>query len=79
VHPNPARGAVQFTAGAATPGSAALVYTVDGRRLARLPLDQGRATWDGRDSRGRLASPGIYLVRVEGEGSAAARFMWLNR
>lgn len=79
VHPNPARGAVQFTAGAAMAGSAALVFTVDGRRLARLPLDQGRATWDGRDSRGRLVAPGIYLVRVEGERSAAARFMWLNR
>lgn len=79
VHPNPARGAVRFTAGAMTPGSSALVFTVDGRRLARLPLDQGRATWDGRDSGGRVVPPGIYLVRVEGEGSAAARFTWLNR
>ena len=77
-HPNPARGAVQLVAGAGHAAGAALVFTVDGRRVRRLPLDQGRATWDGRDESGRSVPAGIYLARLEGERSAAARFMWLN-
>jgi len=76
--PNPARGAVTFAAGARDAAGAVLVYAVDGRRVARLPLEQGRVTWDGRDARGRPVGPGIYLARLEGDRSAAARFMWLN-
>ena len=76
--PNPARGAVTFAAGAAEAAGAVLVLTVDGRRVARLPLAEGRATWDGRDAHGRAVASGIYLARIEGERSAAARFLWLR-
>jgi hypothetical protein len=77
-HPNPARGAVTFAAAAGEDPGAVLVFTVDGRRLARLPLERGRVAWDGRDAGGRPVPSGIYLARLEGERSAAARFMWLN-
>jgi hypothetical protein len=78
VQPNPGRGAVQLAAAAGQAAGAALVFTVDGRRVRRLALDQGRATWDGRDESGRPVPAGVYLARLEGERSAAARFMWLN-
>jgi len=77
-HPNPARGAVHFVAATEGVPRAVLVCTVDGRRVARLPLEQGRATWDGRDVRGRLVSAGVYFARLEGDRLAAAKFMWLN-
>ncbi len=77
-HPNPARGAVHFAAGALDAAGAVLVFAVDGRRVSRLPLERGGATWDGRDMRGRLVPSGIYLARLEGDRSAATRFMWLN-
>ena len=45
------------------------VYSLDGRRRARLPLPlqasgPQRLTWDGRDAQGRLLPPGIYLIDV---------------
>jgi hypothetical protein len=76
--PNPARGVVTFAAGRGASAGAVLVFTVDGRRVARLPLERGLATWDGRDVSGRSVATGIYLARLEGDRSAAARFMWLN-
>ena len=76
--PNPARGTVSFAAGGNGAASAVLVFTEDGRRMARLALERGRATWDGRDPGGRPVPSGVYLARIEGERSAAARFMWLN-
>jgi len=76
--PNPARGTVSFAADAGGASGAVLVFTVDGRRVARLQLDRGRAAWDGRDAGGRPVPSGVYLARLEGERSAAARFMWLN-
>src|SRR5262249_4540041 len=62
--PNPARGAVSFAAGGNVKASAVLVFTVDGRRMARLTLDGGRATWDGRDLGGRPVPSGVYLARI---------------
>jgi hypothetical protein len=76
--PNPARGAVRFAASTAGASGAVLVFTVDGRRVARLMLERGRAAWNGRDAGGRMVPSGVYLARLEGERSAAARFMWLN-
>ena len=45
------------------------MYSLDGRRRARLPLPlqasgPQRLTWDGRDAQGRLLPPGIYLIDV---------------
>jgi hypothetical protein len=54
------------------------VYDAAGRQVARLadgPLAAGmrETTWDGRDARGRRVAPGVYLVRLSGEGFAASR------
>jgi len=76
--PNPARGSVSFAAGASHPAGSVLVFTIAGRRLARVPLERGSATWNGRDLGGRPVPSGVYLARIEGERSAAARFLWLN-
>ena len=45
------------------------VYALDGRRIARLDRglqDSGsqKLDWDGRDARGELLEPGLYLVSV---------------
>lgn len=37
-----------------------------------LPTGQQSLTWDGRDSAGRLVSPGVYHYRVIPEGGAIA-------
>jgi hypothetical protein len=39
-----------------------------------LPAGGHARTWDGRDQAGRLAPPGIYLVRLEAAGRA-----WVGR
>ncbi len=42
-----------------------IVFDVLGREVARLDPGAGHAvTWDGRDSAGRQAPPGVYLVQV---------------
>jgi hypothetical protein len=30
-------------------------------------------TWDGRDARGRTASPGVYLARLKGTHTSASQ------
>ena len=45
------------------------LFTVDGRRVRRIPartIESGRvsAVWDGRDEADRLAPAGLYLVRL---------------
>ncbi len=75
--PNPARGAVHFESEGVADG-AVLLFAVDGRRVARVPLVQGRSSWDGRDERGRRAPAGIYFARIEGQPLAATKFMLLH-
>jgi hypothetical protein len=46
------------------------VYDLAGRRLVALLDDIGEAgpyrpTWDGRDTQGKIAAPGLYVLRVE--------------
>ena len=46
------------------------VYDLSGRLVSRLSEDskeagRHRVTWTGRDGSGRLAPPGIYLVRID--------------
>lgn len=48
----------------------AAVYSLDGRRVrslhsGELPAGAHEITWDGRDSRGRSAPAGVYLVRID--------------
>ena len=46
------------------------VYALDGQRVRQMApvvahaAGMQRVTWDGRDDRGRLAPPGLYLCRV---------------
>jgi hypothetical protein len=50
------------------------------RRLADRVLDaSGTLTWDGRTTSGAPAVPGIYFVRVEGNGRAETRRLALVR
>ncbi len=90
VTPNPARGRVTLRYVTMTPccraPAAALgrlsVYDIRGRavRAFEVPIhSQGQVLWDGRDDAGRAARPGLYLLRLEGEGSVAgSRFIYLG-
>lgn len=55
------------------------VFTLAGQRVRDLsqerqaPSGEYRLEWDGRDEGGRLAPPGIYLVRLRVEGQADQR------
>ena len=67
--PNPFGAALSIrlpAAGHGGEGSLA-IFDVRGRRvLSRIVGEgQGSVTWDGREARGGLAAPGIYLVRYE--------------
>ncbi|MCA9730274.1 MAG: hypothetical protein KC729_21515, partial [Candidatus Eisenbacteria bacterium] len=49
------------------------VFDVSGRRVRTLVdrrLDSGAEalTWDGRDAHGATVTPGVYFVRLVGEG-----------
>ncbi|MBK8167779.1 MAG: T9SS type A sorting domain-containing protein [bacterium] len=83
--PNPfnPRTTVAFTLPAAGPARVSVVDAA-GRQVATLlqqPLDAGRhqVEWDGLDDAGRAAPSGIYLIRVEGGGAAAATKVALLR
>jgi hypothetical protein len=72
VGPNPIQGPCLFTADRSLkPGDAPLKVTIfdsQGHALVRLV---GRTTvvWDGRDTKGALVQPGMYLYRISVGGS----------
>ena len=49
-------------------GDVARVYAQDGRlvRQAQIPAGEVRWVWDGRDERGRLVPPGVYVLAAPG-------------
>jgi endoglucanase len=60
------------------------VYGVDGRLVrrlvsGRLPAGRHQTVWDGCDSSGRPAAPGVYVVRLESRGTAGSRKLLLVR
>ena len=62
---------MRFALGATGPGSAVLIYAVNGSLVARVPVGvQGEAEWDGRDAAARPLASGVYLARVEGSRAA---------
>ncbi len=79
--PNPARGRVRYTLGAPAGAAAAAidVFTVDGRRVARLDASGGAAIWEGRGRDGQAAPSGVYFARPADSTTPAARFLWLAR
>ncbi len=73
--PNPARGAHRFEwARPVDAGARASVFDVSGRRRATHSLVAGQTAWiwDGRDDDGRMAEPGLYLVRIDDRSQALA-------
>ncbi len=78
--PNPARGAVRLSAtGTGRRGPAVLVFTVTGRRVARLVGGRDERTWSGRDDAGHPVPSGLYFARFEGDASApGTKFMLLR-
>jgi hypothetical protein len=79
IAPNPLAGSTRVRFAVPRAGETRVtVYDAAGRQVARL--EDGRlaagvreTTWDGRDARGRRLAPGVYLVRLSGDGFAAAR------
>lgn len=76
VLPNPALGRAHFALGGQ--GGTIEVYSVGGRRLARVSAVGGTAQWDGRDEGGRPAPSGVYFARAQGGSEAAVKFMFLR-
>jgi hypothetical protein len=76
--PNPTRHGARVTFELSSAGAVELsVYAVDGRRVRTLAAGRHAAgrhevVWDGRDARGRLASAGIYVVRLAAAGRSQA-------
>jgi hypothetical protein len=77
--PNPSSGLTEMTFAIDAPAFVTVsVFDVRGalvRTIARAPYGAGRHTvgWDGRDSAGRDAAPGIYFARVQAAGEQVAR------
>jgi hypothetical protein len=77
--PNPSRGVVRFAVDGVRDGETVAVFSVDGRRVARIPVTGGAALWDGRDATGRRVASGLYFARREQEPAArGVRFMMLR-
>jgi hypothetical protein len=78
VRPNPATGEVRIDLAAAGARAASIeVIDPSGRRLRALPVAPGQTSvlWDGCDEAGRSAPPGLYLIRIDGEGGAQKLLM----
>jgi hypothetical protein len=65
-------------------GARLAVLSPDGRPIrallsGRLEAGAHSAAWDGRDSDGRPAASGVYLLRLEAEGRVSTRRMTLAR
>lgn len=80
--PNPSRGQQVLSWSLPSEGTAELaLFDVTGRRVAALHAGYAaagphRSTWDGRDSDGRAAAPGLYLARlVTSGGTRSARVL----
>ena len=80
--PNPATRFVRFSWSGSAPGSALVLYSPAGRRVARLGAGATSAGWDGRDDRGMALAPGIYFYRLEDPAGRAVgpagKLVWLR-
>ncbi len=60
------------------------VYDISGRRVREITsgiktTGRHRLSWDGRDSRGKQVSPGVYFIRMETGGYVRSRKIILVR
>ncbi|MDP2807296.1 MAG: ice-binding family protein, partial [bacterium] len=84
-HPNPASGAVTFSYVLPRSGQVSLnVYDICGRRVNTLAQGQKQGgtyniTWRGEDSQGRKVSAGVYIYRLNYEGTSLTRRVVLVR
>jgi len=79
--PNPSRGDVWFTTGFTGTDSRAaiLVFSITGRRVARIPITGAQMKWNGRDAADHKLPAGLYFARLEGERNApGSRFMLIH-
>lgn len=85
IWPNPANPRLVVSFSLAHQGHVLVdVFDLAGHRLVRLaerPYDAGshRLEWDGRDTAGRAAATGVYLVRVQLDDESTARKLTLAR
>jgi len=75
--PNPFRDRLSIASGTKVAAGHVGVYSEDGRLVRSLNATKTagcvlRLTWDGRDSRGRSVSPGVYVVTAPGGVRAKA-------
>jgi hypothetical protein len=84
-YPNPfnPRVSIEFVLAEPQPLELA-IYSVDGRRVARLtggnlPAGEQRFTWDGRDQRGSAMPAGQYIVHLSGPRADERRKITLLR
>jgi hypothetical protein len=81
--PNPTKGPTVVNFDLATEEAVELaLYDVAGRQVrmlakGRYPAGPNQVSWDGRDERGRVASPGIYLARLKGTRTNATQTLVL--
>jgi iron transport multicopper oxidase len=83
--PNPSAGATTMDLALAQGGRATLtIFDLRGRRV-RLLVDGDFAAgsqpviWDGRDDRGAIVPPGLYLARLDAAGTRQTRRVMLVR
>lgn len=79
--PNPAAASVRFSlspGAVSRPGDSVDVFGIDGRWIARVPLDHaGAFVWDGRDAGGGRVRAGVYFARPSGARVRPVRFTLL--
>jgi YVTN family beta-propeller protein len=71
LNPSPFRDRLSIVSGTDIAAGAVRVFSGDGRLVRSLNATKSagkvlRLTWDGRDSRGRLLPPGVYVVSAPG-------------
>jgi hypothetical protein len=74
VTPSVVRNAALVSVTGAHAPDAIRIVDLKGREVRRLPLVDGRARWDTRDTSGRDAPAGVY-VAVAPDGAVARRFV----
>jgi subtilisin family serine protease len=86
ITPDPAQSSVTIGFAIRADGRVRLaLYDVRGRLVSTLvdgpqPAGTHRVSWNGRDSGGAPAAPGVYLARIECAGfSTQRKFAWLGR
>lgn len=74
-HPNPFRNTTKISYSLNTPGIVSIsVFDIKGRLIKNLTNEFAKSgyhsvSWNGRDSKGRLVSSGLYLIRMTSKDS----------